>query len=208
MYVHSARLNGPDILMSGPFSVAGATTRGCPPLARLTLLSPPEYQDRQTLWNAVEEGLDCRIDHRSYERQGIEQIPTVHEGPAVRQMEANGIRTDKGDLNRWIRETNDLLRKIKTRISELTDWLKSAEEELSKTHRSTLADVLGDYYQTRNAGAYSQKARVGNLKRYAADIAFLESRGLATVDNLHDFVSALSVNYFTLRDALHRHRQL
>lgn len=27
----------------------------------------------------AEKGLDCRIDHRSYERQGIEQIPTVHE---------------------------------------------------------------------------------------------------------------------------------
>ena len=47
-----------------------------------------------------EKGLSCRIDHRSYERQGIEQLPTVHEGPSVRQMEARGIRTDKGDLNR------------------------------------------------------------------------------------------------------------
>ena len=41
-----------------------------------------------------EKDLDCRIDHRSYERQGIEQIPTVHEGPSVRAMEAKGIRTD------------------------------------------------------------------------------------------------------------------
>lgn len=150
----------------------------------------------------AEKGLEQRIDHRSYERQGIEQIPTVHEGPAVRQMEAKGIRTDKGDLNRWIRKTNELLRKIKTKISELTDRIKSAAEELSKAQHPTLADVLGDYYQTRNAGAYSQKAKVGNLKRYAADIAFLESRGVATVDDLHGFVSALSGDYFTLRDLL------
>jgi len=46
----------------------------------------------------AEKSLDCQIDHRSYERQGIEQIPTVHEGPSVRAMEAKGIRTDKGDL--------------------------------------------------------------------------------------------------------------
>lgn len=36
-------------------------------------------------------GLDVRIDHRSYEAQGIEQIPTVHEGPLVQQMEKRGI---------------------------------------------------------------------------------------------------------------------
>ena len=35
-----------------------------------------------------EKGLTCRIDHRSYERQGLDLLPTVHEGVAVRQMEA------------------------------------------------------------------------------------------------------------------------
>ena len=40
----------------------------------------------------AEKGLDCRIDHRSFARQGVEQIPTQHEGPTVRAMEAKGIR--------------------------------------------------------------------------------------------------------------------
>ena len=35
----------------------------------------------------VEKGMDCRIDHRSYARQGVEQLPTVHEGPTVKAME-------------------------------------------------------------------------------------------------------------------------
>ena len=35
----------------------------------------------------AEKGLDVRIDHRSYERQGVEQIAQVHEGPTVRAME-------------------------------------------------------------------------------------------------------------------------
>ncbi len=43
----------------------------------------------------AEKELDCRIDHRSYERQGIDQLPTVHEGLTVRAMEAKGIRTNK-----------------------------------------------------------------------------------------------------------------
>ena len=41
-------------------------------------------------------GLDVRIDHRSYERQGVEFLPTVHEGATVRAMEKKGIRTEKG----------------------------------------------------------------------------------------------------------------
>ena len=47
-----------------------------------------------------EKGLDERIDHRSYERQGVELLPTVHEGPTVRAMEKRGIQTEKGSLNR------------------------------------------------------------------------------------------------------------
>ena len=39
-----------------------------------------------------------RIDHRSYKRQGIDKIPSVHLGPAASQMEKRGIRTDKGEV--------------------------------------------------------------------------------------------------------------
>ena len=37
------------------------------------------------------------VDHRSYKRQGIDKIPSVHMGPAASQMEKRGIRTDKGE---------------------------------------------------------------------------------------------------------------
>ncbi|MEH2929069.1 MobA/MobL family protein [Candidatus Ventrimonas sp. KK005] len=36
------------------------------------------------------------MDHRSYERQGIDQIPTVHLGVAASAMEKRGIRTERG----------------------------------------------------------------------------------------------------------------
>ena len=62
------------------------------------------------LCNAIfmEKGYHEKIDHRSFERQGVDKLPTVHEGPHVRQMEARGILTECGDLNRWIRQTNQL----------------------------------------------------------------------------------------------------
>ena len=64
-----------------------------------------------------------RIDHRSYERQGIDQIPTVHIGVAASQMEKKGIATERGELNRSIKAANRLLRDIKAQIGKLKEWL-------------------------------------------------------------------------------------
>lgn len=150
----------------------------------------------------AEKGLDCRIDHRSFQRQGIEQIPTVHEGPTVRAMEKKGILTEKGALNRWIRETNATMKKIKAEIKALFGWLKENDEELHKPDSPTIADLLGEYYAERNAGAYSQKAKTGNLKRYAQDFEFLQSKGVLTVDQLHDYASDVSGRYYRLNDSL------
>ena len=61
--------------------------------------------------------LAVRIDRRSYERQGAELLPAVHEGATVRAMEQKGIRTEKGEFNRWIRATNAVIRDIKKKIA-------------------------------------------------------------------------------------------
>ena len=90
----------------------------------------------------AEKGLDCRIDHRSFARQGVEQIPTQHEGPTVRAMEAKGIRTDKGDLNRFIRKTNALLREAKEKLTALIGWLKNVKAELAKPQPPMRNDLL------------------------------------------------------------------
>ena len=107
-----------------------------------------------------EKGLPERIDHRSYERQGIDLLPTVHEGPAVRQMEAKGIRTDKGEFNRWIKATNSAIRDIKKKITALLDWLKEMKAEMAKPQTMDLFAMLQLYFDQRNAGAYSQRAIV------------------------------------------------
>ena len=117
-------------------------------------------------------------------RQGIEQIPTVHEGPSVRAMEAKGIRTDKGDFNRWVRKTNAMLREAKNKIASLLKWLKAVKEELSKPQPPMLNDLLMTYYNNRNKGAYSTKAKTANLQRYADAFRFLQEKQLFTTDDL------------------------
>ena len=138
-----------------------------------------------------EKGLPCRIDHRSYERQGVEKIPTVHEGVAVRQMEAKGIVTDKGEHNRWIRSASAMLRTLGERIKALVDWLSDARSKLDKPYSPSLGKLLADYYDARNAGAWSNKAKVGNLKRLTSAIAYLNENDLHTLADLESRLDSL-----------------
>ena len=147
----------------------------------------------------AEKGLDCRIDHRSFARQGVEQIPTQHEGPTVRAMEAKGIRTDKGDLNRWIRKTNAMLREAKQKIAALIGWLKDVKAELAKPQPLMLNDLLALHCANRNKGAYSNKAKNANLQRYAETFSFLQSKKLYTVDDLEKTLYAMQDKIDTLK---------
>ena len=147
----------------------------------------------------AEKGLDCRIDHRSFERQGVEQIPTRHEGPTVRAMEAKGIRTDKGDLNRWIRKTNAMLREAKQKIAALIEWMKEVKAELSKPQPPTLVELLSAYYDNRNKGAYSSKARIANLKKLSEAVSYLEANGLYTADDLDTALHTMQGKIDTLK---------
>lgn len=72
--------------------------------------------------------ISASIDHRSYAESGMELIPQIHEGPAVRQMEAKGIKTEKGEVNREIRRINSLFRKIIDSIGMLADWVGRMHE--------------------------------------------------------------------------------
>ena len=71
------------------------------------------------------QNLEIRVDYRSYERQGIDQIPTIHLGAAAYQMEQRGIPTERGNINREIRALNRQLRKLKSQMSK-------AQKDISK----------------------------------------------------------------------------
>ena len=157
--------------------------------------SPETLEYWREQWAAMcntkfeEKGLPERIDHRSYERQGVDILPTIHEGPSVRQMEAKGIRTDKGEFNRWIKATNGLIQSIRKKIAVLLDWLKETKEELSKPQTPDLISLLQIYFNQRNAGAYTQKAKANNLKELSEIITFLQEHGITDVESLEAFIS-------------------
>ena len=49
-------------------------------------------------------GSDTRVDHRSFKQRGIDREPTRHLGPAATAYERQGLETERGNINRDIRE--------------------------------------------------------------------------------------------------------
>ena len=130
--------------------------------------------------------LDARLDHRSYEKQGVEQIPTVHEGPKVREMERQGIRTEKGDRNRWIRQLNAMIRRLKTQLRELSDWIANLKQAAKP--EPSVYDLLAAHLNQRNAGAWSFVPKNRNLKEHSQMVRYLQEHGITTVDELSEHV--------------------
>ena len=174
-----------------------------PSVSRITIVTsgePETLEHWREAWcrmvNAEFErkGIATRIDHRSYEAQGIEQIPTVHEGPLVQKMENRGIRTQKADLNRWIRTTNRLISAVKKGIRTLLNWIAALKKEIeeAENQKPYLIDLISQYYLDRNRGAWSQKAKNQNTKRFFATHNFLQENDLHTIEQLEERIKKLS----------------
>lgn len=138
-----------------------------------------------------EKGLDVRIDHRSYERQGVELLPTRHEGPTVRAMEKKGIKTEKGEFNRWIRRTNAFIRDLRKSLTALLESIKEIKAELDKPQSDHVIIPLQRYFDMRNAKAYSQTARVNTLKELNSMVNYLKAHKIYTIEDLESRVSTL-----------------
>jgi len=121
-----------------------------------------------------QQGHESGIDHRSYERQGVEQVPTIHMGIAATQMEGKGIATECGDRNREIVVTNKQLRQLRARIKHLTDWLKEATVP---TAPPTLTSVIQDILQ--GSGQHQPREKAA-----ARVLLFLQENNISTLSAL------------------------
>jgi len=138
-----------------------------------------------------------RIDHRSYERQGIEQIPTVHMGVSAFQMEHRGIATERGNRNRKIQSENQMLRQLGARIRKLKSWLKAeikntvVQDENSSLFSPpiNLITILTNTLNRRETKSFSRK--VSDLKEIAKAVAFLQTYCITTMPKLKQQVSEM-----------------
>ena len=120
-----------------------------------------------------------RVDMRSYERQGLDIIPTVHMGAAVCALERKGIETNIGNLNRDIKAANRMMNAIRSTIKNLRNWIADimaatkeafAEAEAEKKNASpNLTELLRDYMNLRKAER-REWSRYGQQKGTADDL--------------------------------------
>ena len=141
-----------------------------------------------------------RIDHRSYERQGVEKIPTIHMGVAASQMERRGIQTEKGNVNRQIAADNKLLKEIKARITRIYNWTKEqAEAEQPQGGGSLVTRLYEAQAQVNSEKARSRSGRIKALQENAKLLAFLQGNGITSMQELYEKVTAMNKDYYDLR---------
>ena len=150
-----------------------------------------------------ENSIQEKVDHRSYERQSIEQIPTIHFGVSATQMEKKGISTDRGNINREIKHQNKILKEIARRIKALLNWIRGiGKEEKAETdnlkstlpHKENLLSVFENLIR-RNADNHNT-----DLEKYIESYQFLKEKNIISVSELKESITDLrDKNYKTTR---------
>ncbi|MDR2572423.1 MAG: MobA/MobL family protein [Oscillospiraceae bacterium] len=145
---------------------------------------------------ALEEyNIKSRVDHRSYKRQGVNKVPTVHIGASA-WLEKKGIRTELGDVNREIAVTNQELRQIRARIKKLKTWLYSQPISDMPTMSDILSGIKG------GQELKSRAKKIADLKTLAKVVGFLQENNISDVDDLVDKVTALHEEQYSLVDTI------
>ena len=154
-----------------------------------------------------EKGLECRIDHRSNAERGIDDVPQVHEGSAVRQMEKRGIVTYKSSWNKWVKKTNNNIHRLLQMIKEFAEWIKEAREEVHRIKDPFLVDMIMKYHKHRNEIAEGfergvQKAQCGNLKLLSQMVAFIHRYDLTDMESLERLINKKNEELYKLYEGV------
>ena len=162
-----------------------------------------------------------RIDHRSYERQGIDQIPTVHVGVSATQMEKKGIVTERGELNRNINAANRILREIRRLVRGLKDWiaelkerkaalLEALTEARAQASEPTIPQLLARYMEQRGeeradwTSKGKLKGAVSDFNKVQASMEFLRQKEISTVETLDRQLDGISETAVAIRDSMRK----
>lgn len=97
---------------------------------------------------------NVQLDHRSYEKQGIEKIATIHEGFTARDIEKNGGTSTKCELNRKIKKYNSIYENVRALAVDFT-------ESIIEKARS----IINGFNEFRRSGA-----DVGNTRQNAENL--------------------------------------
>ena len=151
-----------------------------------------------------ENSIHDKVDHRSYQRQGIEQIPTIHLGVSATQMEKKGIATDRGNINREIKHQNMILREISRRIKALLNWIRGIgkEEKIEiQNTKSTLPPKENLQSIFENLIRKNVDNNNADLEKYIESYQLLKEKNITSLSELKESITDLrDKKYKTTRD--------
>ena len=161
-------------------------------------------------------GEQKRVDHRSYQRQGKEEIPTIHLGASAGALERKGVETEKGNINREIKKHNSIVKAVRERIAEITSWLndftkvlfdkyeqykqEKKEEYENKAELFNLYEYISIYYdlqgeKARKLNPYASNKKIGaDLRRFSKARIYLKDNNLKTIADLQEKISTIQAN--------------
>lgn len=98
-----------------------------------------------------------QIDHRSYERQGIDKVATIHEGVVARQIEKEGKIAERCQINREIKNRNSLREQMKAVAEEITQLITEKSRVIYERFKEFRGNLGNTEYAGRDA-EYSRKS--------------------------------------------------
>ena len=148
-----------------------------------------------------------RISMKSYQRQGIDRIPTVHMGPAVTAMERRGIMTNMGNLNRDIKSANKLMDVLKRTIARLISWIaeiRQAIKELDMQPKEIpLVTLLEQSFEESITDRRGQKRTTqGEHERFTAVTGYMREHDVMTVEDLDNRLNELNASGLPVKEQM------
>ncbi|WP_317854387.1 MobQ family relaxase [Chakrabartyella piscis] len=143
-----------------------------------------------------------RIDHRSYERQGIDQVPTIHMGVSASQMEQKGIETDRGNINRQINDDNKEVKIIRARITRLMKWQRELEVQPLDFSRGEFKASILEKLNTNKGIIKNQYQTTKDLKNYVNVWNFLQANDIGNLEEFNAKIQAMNDSFYAVKSAL------
>jgi len=133
--------------------------------------------------------MDERIDHRSYERQGIEQIPTMHLGPIEHHLQERGIKGERAKYNDEVRQINREYAAAKEQIANELEEIKLEIAEQAMREQLAREQKAKEQHE-REYQAREQQIREQQVKEQQASTP--------TAEQIVERLSALKIQYIKL----------
>jgi hypothetical protein len=146
-------------------------------------------------------GFKERVDHRTLKEQGIDRIPEIHVGVHANAMEKKGMETERGNLNREIKELNnkrviaiDEYRELfKKKIQKQKDTAQrySNLTEGEKADVISAEKIIGRPQDYKNSNEILSKLNELKTEKFR-DIKYLEDKVRSTENRINDIKNNLS----------------